>query len=109
LLQLGTINAENKVSEPEVLNRDLQILKRVGVDGVMVDCWWGLVESRGPQRYNWSGYHDLFNMVRDVGLKKQVLLSPPFLLLPAHYSQRRTALCVLKLMLKEAGFYSLWK
>jgi beta-amylase len=74
LLQLGTINAENEVSEPEVLNRDLQILKRVGVDGVMVDCWWGLVESRGPQRYNWSGYHDLFNMVRDVGLKQQVLL-----------------------------------
>jgi beta-amylase len=74
LLQLGTINAENEVSEPEVLNRDLQILKRVGVDGVMVDCWWGLVESRGPQRYNWSGYHDLFNMVRDVGLKQQVSL-----------------------------------
>jgi hypothetical protein len=40
----------------------------------MVDCWWGLVESRGPQRYNWSGYHDLFNMVRDIGLKQQVLL-----------------------------------
>jgi beta-amylase len=74
LLQLGTINAENEVSEPEVLNRDLQVLKRVGVDGVMVDCWWGLVESRGPQRYNWSGYHDLFNMVRDIGLKQQVLL-----------------------------------
>jgi beta-amylase len=74
LLQLGTINAENEVSEPEVLKRDLQILKRVGVDGVVVDCWWGLVESRGPQRYNWSGYHDLFNMVRDVGLKQQVLL-----------------------------------
>jgi beta-amylase len=74
LLQLGTINAENEVSEPEVLNRDLQILKRVGVDGVMVDCWWGLVESGGPQRYDWSGYHDLFNMVRDVGLKQQVLL-----------------------------------
>jgi len=74
LLQLGTINAENEVSEPEVLNRDLQVLKRVGVDGVMVDCWWGLVESKGPQRYNWSGYHDLFNMVRDIGLKQQVLL-----------------------------------
>ncbi|KAH8953383.1 hypothetical protein BDL97_08G023400 [Sphagnum fallax] len=75
MLPLGTINAENEVSEPEVLNRDLQVLKRVGVDGVMVDCWWGLVESRGPQRYNWSGYHDLFNMVRDIGLKQQVVMS----------------------------------
>jgi beta-amylase len=63
---------DNKVAEPEVLRAELETLKSVGTDGVMVDCWWGIVEATSPQVYNWSGYRHLFAMIRDARLKLQV-------------------------------------
>lgn len=71
-MQLGTITYDNQVAGPEDLRHKFQALRSVGVDGVMVDCWWGLVEGKHPQEYNWSGYHHLFNIVRETGLKLQV-------------------------------------
>ncbi|RWW52733.1 hypothetical protein BHE74_00040832 [Ensete ventricosum] len=50
----------------------LKKLKSIGVDGVMVDCWWGIVEAHIPQQYNWKGYMHLFQVVRDTKLKLQV-------------------------------------
>lgn len=50
----------------------LRILKSINVDGVMVDCWWGIVEACAPQQYNWNGYKELFRIVRDHKLKLQV-------------------------------------
>lgn len=70
--QLGVINMNSEVVEPEVLMDQLRALKSVGVDGVMVDCWWGIVEAHNPQSYNWSGYKKLFQIVRDLNLKLQV-------------------------------------
>ncbi|CAM6088063.1 unnamed protein product [Calypogeia fissa] len=75
MLPLGVINDNNEVADPEPLKYDLKALKSVNVDGVMVDCWWGLVEGKGPQIYEWSGYNQLFNIVRDTGLKLQVVMS----------------------------------
>lgn len=72
LEQLGTIGHDNKVTNPEDLREKFKALKAAEVDGVMVDCWWGLVEGKEPQHYEWSGYKHLFNMVREVGLKLQV-------------------------------------
>ena len=65
----------SEVVEPEGLLDQLRTLKSVNVDGVMVDCWWGIVESHTPQVYNWSGYKKLFDMIRHLGLKLQVISS----------------------------------
>ncbi|XP_004306786.1 PREDICTED: beta-amylase 2, chloroplastic [Fragaria vesca subsp. vesca] len=75
MLPLGVINMNSEVVEPEVLMDQLRALKSVGVDGVMVDCWWGIVEAHNPQSYNWSGYKKLFQIVRDLNLKLQVVMS----------------------------------
>ncbi|BBN10250.1 beta-amylase [Marchantia polymorpha subsp. ruderalis] len=75
MLPLNTIDENNEVSDPEFLKYDLRALKSVNVDGVMVDCWWGLVEGKAPQHYNWNGYRQLFNIVREAGLKLQVVMS----------------------------------
>ena len=47
----------------------------MGVDGVAVDVWWGVVEAKGPKRYDWSAYRALVRMVAAAGLKLQVVLS----------------------------------
>ncbi|KAL3702312.1 hypothetical protein R1sor_020334 [Riccia sorocarpa] len=75
MLPLNTINENNEVSDPESLKNHLRALKSVNVDGVMVDCWWGLVEEKAPQQYNWTGYSQLFSIVRETGLKLQVVMS----------------------------------
>jgi len=75
MLPLGTINRRNEIVDRKGLERDLKALKNIGVDGVMVDCWWGLVERNDPQKYNWSGYRDLFSLVRELKLKLQVVMS----------------------------------
>jgi beta-amylase len=80
-VQLGTISHDNQVAGYEDLKRNFKKLKRAGVDGVMVDCWWGLVEGKAPQHYEWSGYSSLFALARECGLKLQVRV-----LIPSDYS-----------------------
>ena len=59
----------------QALHAGLRALRSVGVDGVAVDVWWGVVEAKGPKRYDWSAYRALVRMVAAAGLKLQVVLS----------------------------------
>ena len=70
--QLSVININCELVDPDGLVHQLRILKSINVDGVMVDCWWGIVEAHTPQVYNWSGYKRLFQIVHDIQLKLQV-------------------------------------
>lgn len=53
----------------------MQALKQIGVDGVMVDVWWGVVERIGPKEYDWAAYKQLMSMVKAAGLKLQATMS----------------------------------
>ncbi|EOX95969.1 Beta-amylase 2 isoform 3 [Theobroma cacao] len=75
MLPLDVIDMKCELVDPEGLLDQLRILRSVNVDGVMVDCWWGIVEAHTSQLYNWSGYKRLFQIVRDLGLKLQVVMS----------------------------------
>lgn len=79
-LQLALINMNCELVDPHNLMKQLKVLKSINVDGVMVDCWWGIVEAIAPQQYNWTGYRKLFQLVRDVGLKLQVFFVPMLVL-----------------------------
>lgn len=82
--QLGLINMNCELVDPEGLLNELKILKSINVDGVMIDCWWGIVEGHAPQVYNWSGYKRLFQIVRDLKLKLQVSSIYSMLLLTSY-------------------------
>ncbi|XWS77029.1 hypothetical protein CRYUN_Cryun01aG0228400 [Craigia yunnanensis] len=75
MLPLGVINMKCELVDPDSLLKQLRILKSINVDGVMVDCWWGIVEAHAPQEYNWNGYRRLFQMVHELKLKLQVVIS----------------------------------
>ncbi|WVZ59203.1 hypothetical protein U9M48_009389 [Paspalum notatum var. saurae] len=53
----------------------LSALKSAGVEGVMVDVWWGVAEAEGPGKYNFAGYGELMEMARAAGLKVQAVMS----------------------------------
>jgi len=48
---------------------------QAGVEGVMVDVWWGIVEHAGPRRYDFSAYKRLFDRIAASGLKVQAVMS----------------------------------
>ncbi|KAG8653577.1 beta-amylase 7 isoform X3 [Manihot esculenta] len=75
MLPLGVINMKCELADPDGLLKQLRVLKSASVDGVMVDCWWGIVEAHAPQEYNWNGYKRLFQMVHELKLKLQVVMS----------------------------------
>ncbi|KAK9667925.1 hypothetical protein RND81_13G021100 [Saponaria officinalis] len=75
MLPLDTVSCGGSLNKPRAMNASLMALKSAGVEGVMVDVWWGLVEKDGPLKYNWEGYVELVNMVQRHGLKLQVVMS----------------------------------
>ncbi|GMJ11019.1 BETA-AMYLASE 8, BETA-AMYLASE 3, chloroplast beta-amylase [Hibiscus trionum] len=75
MLPLDTVTHGGNLNKPKAMNASLMALKSAGVEGVMVDAWWGLVEKDGPLKYNWEGYVELVRMVEKHGLKLQVVMS----------------------------------
>ncbi|TYG92441.1 hypothetical protein ES288_A11G031300v1 [Gossypium darwinii] len=75
MLPLDTVTHGGNLNKPKAMNASLMALKSAGVEGVMVDAWWGLVEKDGPLKYNWDGYFELVQMVEKHGLKLQVVMS----------------------------------
>lgn len=61
-------NDPNSKSAWESFERDLANAKKIGVDGVSTDVWWGLVEPK-PGQYNWKYYDQLSQRIKDHGLK----------------------------------------
>ncbi|KAJ6790791.1 beta-amylase [Iris pallida] len=76
MLPLDTVRSDGKgLSRRKAMGASLQALKSAGVEGVMVDVWWGLVEREKPGEYNWAGYVELMEMARKTGLKVQAVMS----------------------------------
>ncbi|XP_040381881.1 beta-amylase Tri a 17-like isoform X2 [Oryza brachyantha] len=75
MLPLGVVTADNELEDAEALRAQLRRLRGAGVDGVMADVWWGIVEGAGPARYGWRAYRELFRMAQEEGLKVQAIMS----------------------------------
>ncbi|KAF4362559.1 hypothetical protein F8388_011386 [Cannabis sativa] len=75
MLPLDTMGHGGHLNKPRAMNASLMALKSAGVEGIMVDAWWGLVEKEGPLKYNWEGYAELVQMAQKLGLKLQVVMS----------------------------------
>ncbi len=54
--------------------RDLASAKKLGIDGVSTDVWWGLVEP-GADNYRWDYYDRLSDRILDHGLKWVPIIS----------------------------------
>lgn len=75
MMPLDSVNMGNGLSRRKAMSASLQALKSAGVEGIMMDVWWGLVERDGPGFYNWGGYEELLEMTKKFGLKVQAVMS----------------------------------
>lgn len=53
----------------------LKALVVAGVEGVVVEIWWGVVERNQPRVYDWRGYRELVMMACMCGLKVRAVLA----------------------------------
>jgi len=75
MMPLDTVTDDgNAVRDLETRKAWLQGLKNSGVEGVMVDVWWGLCET-APQQYNFKGYLEFAKLLKSIGLKMQAVMS----------------------------------
>ncbi|KAI3716417.1 hypothetical protein L1987_67282 [Smallanthus sonchifolius] len=75
MMPLDSVTMTNGVNRRKAMNASLQALKSAGVEGIMMDVWWGLVEREAPGEYNWGGYAELLEMAKKHGLKVQAVMS----------------------------------
>lgn len=73
-LPLDTVSDCNTVNHARAISAGLKALKLLGVEGVEVPVWWGIVEKEAIGKYEWSGYLALAEMVQNAGLKLHVSL-----------------------------------
>jgi beta-amylase len=71
MMPLDTVDMNGKLNNVDKLSTQLKLLKSVGVDGIMVDVWWGIVQREAYDQYDFEAYNQLFQMCRNIGLKIQ--------------------------------------
>ncbi|KAK7331324.1 hypothetical protein VNO77_25546 [Canavalia gladiata] len=64
----------NSINHARAIAAGLKALKLLGVEGVELPMWWGIVEKDGMGKYDWSSYLAIAEMVQKVGLKLHVTL-----------------------------------
>lgn len=75
MMPLDSVKMDNTINRRKAMNASLLALKSAGVEGIMMDVWWGLVERDNPGEYNWGGYVELLEMAHKHGLKVQAVMS----------------------------------
>ncbi|XP_065863559.1 inactive beta-amylase 9 isoform X2 [Euphorbia lathyris] len=73
-LPLDAVSDCNTVNHTRAITAGLKALKLLGVEGVELPIWWGVVEKEAMGKYEWSGYLSLAEMVQKAGLKLHVSL-----------------------------------
>lgn len=71
-------NQSNNIMGPLWLNTyqdftnfesDLETAKKIGINAVTIDVWWGAVEKGTDQNFDWSYYDKVFNLIEKKDLK----------------------------------------
>ncbi|KAK9915577.1 hypothetical protein WJX75_001044 [Coccomyxa subellipsoidea] len=76
MLPLDTVSSDGtfRYTASKWFASALACLKASGVHGMAIDVWWGAVE-RQPRRYDWSGYRQVIELMKSLGLKVQAVMS----------------------------------
>lgn len=75
MMPLDLVTNDGYLRDASGLRNNLAKLKSGGVDGIMIDVWWGIAERAGPRVYDFNAYQQVAGICRDVGLKMQAVLS----------------------------------
>ncbi len=64
-----------EVADWNLFRRQLKESKKMGIDGISVDVWWGMVEKDGDNIFHWEYYQKIFSEIISNGLEIIPILS----------------------------------
>ncbi|CAA7408625.1 unnamed protein product [Spirodela intermedia] len=74
-LPVDAVGLAGQMSRRKTMAASFMALAAAGVEGVVVEAWWGIVERDAPGAYNWAGYIDLVNLAQRFGLKVRMIMA----------------------------------
>ncbi|KAG6476308.1 hypothetical protein ZIOFF_065547 [Zingiber officinale] len=69
------VGLSGKMARKKTMWASLLALASAGVEGVVLECWWGIVEREAPRVYDWGGYMDLVTLANNCGLKVRAIMA----------------------------------
>ncbi|XP_009403535.2 beta-amylase 3, chloroplastic [Musa acuminata AAA Group] len=74
-LPADAVTPSGRMTRRKTMGASFMALATAGVEGITVECWWGIVEREAPGVYDWGGYMDLVMMARRCGLKVRAIIA----------------------------------
>ena len=74
-MPVDSVDPLGQVRRRKTMSQSFKALVAAGVEGVVMEVWWGSVERDQPTLYNWQGYLGIVEMARRYGLKVRAVLA----------------------------------
>lgn len=74
-LPVDVVSSSGEVRRWKTMVQSFRAIAAAGVEGVVMEVWWGLVEREEPRVYNWQGYMEIVALARRFGLKVRVVMA----------------------------------
>ncbi|XP_068666218.1 beta-amylase 3, chloroplastic-like [Aristolochia californica] len=69
------VNLMGQMKRKKAMGASFMALMAAGVEGIVVEVWWGIVERDGPRVYDWGGYLDIVDLAGRYGLKVRAVMA----------------------------------
>ncbi|KAF5729769.1 Beta-amylase 1 [Tripterygium wilfordii] len=74
-LPVDAVGPGGQMRRKRAMSQSFKALTAAGVEGVVMEVWWGLVEREQPRVYDWQAYLELVAMARRCGLKVRAVMA----------------------------------
>lgn len=74
-LETANVMSPLTVRDWDEFKAELALARQMGVDAVSTDVWWGMVEKEGDEKFDWSYYDTVSDLIIAAGLKWTPILA----------------------------------
>ncbi|XXG90074.1 hypothetical protein AAC387_Pa12g1921 [Persea americana] len=74
-LPADSVTLSGNMARRRTLSASLTALSSAGVEGVVVEVWWGIVERVAPMDYDWGAYLEIVDLARRFRLKVRAIMA----------------------------------
>ncbi|KAK9144037.1 hypothetical protein Syun_013437 [Stephania yunnanensis] len=74
-LPVDAVSGSGEIKRRKAMVYSMRALATAGVEGVVMEVWWGLVERERPLEYEWREYLEIVALARSFGLKVRAVMA----------------------------------
>ncbi|XP_047327621.1 beta-amylase 1, chloroplastic-like [Impatiens glandulifera] len=74
-LPSDSVTSAGKMRRRKVILQSLRALAAAGVEGIVMEVWWGMVERDVPEHYDWQAYEEIVSLAEGCGLKVRAVMA----------------------------------